>query len=632
MNRIGKSVFVVITLFALLAIIITIFSGFVPTNNFLLQGGLQATPTINATVLENGDVAVVEEIQYTADKDSNGYYREFFYSCQANNPCIDENSIKVERDGQTYNRIPNGTDVNKYKGVSNIFLFENTGDRQRIYEYYPQEINDEVNIKYYYTVKNAAGNIDGGQRIYWKFISGSDGMIFTDVKLNIHFEKKLQEDTLFIYPRGNVGGDAKLNSETQIISATIPTIANSESFAEIDILIRGKQLNTNLVREGNVDTLINDYNTNANDLQPNNRGNEMILSILGIVVTFLVSIYILYKFYINHDKERKLDKPYDYYRDVPNKISPASARLIMDEISTINSQDINSTILYLLYEKVFTIEKRNGSNYLVRLDKDVNHYEEHVKFVANKFINSMDFGAIELNLDMLNKPSTNTNSSLEVMGARKKFFDTFAVLLTRDVGSLNYFKTSFHHQATPKERSIIGLSIMLLIIGVIATFFLTIFSGLLITPLLAFMLFAFIALIIYRSNAHQYTAVGAIEANKWMAFKQYMVDYSLIKDATIDALVIWEYYLVYASAFGIADKVMGNLRISIPDFKSYEMNSSQTFQFLYFHHYMSTTNFNNTIAQSFTQPASFGSSGSGMGGSFSGGGGGGFGGGGGGSF
>ena len=43
--------------------------------------------------------------------------------------------------------------------------------------------------------------------------------------------------------------------------------------------------------------------------------------------------------------------------------------------------------------------------------------------------------------------------------------------------------------------------------------------------------------------------------------KDFMEDFSLIDQKRLPSIVIWEKYLVYATAFGIADKVIKQLKI-----------------------------------------------------------------------
>ncbi|MDD3643883.1 MAG: DUF2207 domain-containing protein, partial [Candidatus Krumholzibacteria bacterium] len=47
----------------------------------------------------------------------------------------------------------------------------------------------------------------------------------------------------------------------------------------------------------------------------------------------------------------------------------------------------------------------------------------------------------------------------------------------------------------------------------------------------------------------------------WTAFKRFMSDFSAMKDAGPSLLPLWERYLVYAAALGVADKLLKNLEL-----------------------------------------------------------------------
>ena len=127
-----------------------------------------------------------------------------------------------------------------------------------------------------------------------------------------------------------------------------------------------------------------------------------------------------------------------------------------------------------------------------------------------------------------------------------------------------------------------------------------------------------------------YTLQGWEEHERWNGLKKYMEDFSLLKEREIPELALWEKFMVYATAFGIAEKVLKQLKVAYPQLTDeYMMNHYRTM------YYMNTFNvgreFGSSMSRGYQSYASSRmSSGSGGGGGFSGGGGGGFGGGGGG--
>lgn len=101
-----------------------------------------------------------------------------------------------------------------------------------------------------------------------------------------------------------------------------------------------------------------------------------------------------------------------------------------------------------------------------------------------------------------------------------------------------------------------------------------------------------------------------------------MEDFSYLNEKEVPELVLWEKYLVFATAFGIAEKVLKQLKVKYP-----ELNDPNTIQnmILFNSMYYSgsfNTKFINSISSSTSRMySSTYSSGSGGGGGFSGGGG-----------
>lgn len=121
---------------------------------------------------------------------------------------------------------------------------------------------------------------------------------------------------------------------------------------------------------------------------------------------------------------------------------------------------------------------------------------------------------------------------------------------------------------------------------------------------------------------------------QWKGLKNYMMDFSLLKDKEVPDLVLWEKYLVYATAFGISKEVIKQLKIVYPEMSNPDYYSNRNYRYMY---YMSDSRFGNNFIHTFnhamtsaivssqnaySQAHSSSSSGSGGGGGFSGGGGG----------
>lgn len=62
----------------------------------------------------------------------------------------------------------------------------------------------------------------------------------------------------------------------------------------------------------------------------------------------------------------------------------------------------------------------------------------------------------------------------------------------------------------------------------------------------------------------RWTKEGLEFYKKWENFGKYISDFSAINDYPPDSIIVWEHYLVYATALGIADKVEQVLKRTIP--------------------------------------------------------------------
>ncbi|MBQ7881908.1 MAG: DUF2207 domain-containing protein, partial [Treponema sp.] len=82
-------------------------------------------------------------------------------------------------------------------------------------------------------------------------------------------------------------------------------------------------------------------------------------------------------------------------------------------------------------------------------------------------------------------------------------------------------------------------------------------ATLILTPILGLISVVKKVKILRRTNP--YTQKGVNEIEEWKALKKYMEDFSLLDEKEVPDIVIWEKFLVYATAFGIAEKVIKQL-------------------------------------------------------------------------
>ena len=90
-----------------------------------------------------------------------------------------------------------------------------------------------------------------------------------------------------------------------------------------------------------------------------------------------------------------------------------------------------------------------------------------------------------------------------------------------------------------------------------------------------------ISAILLKKFSHKYillTQFGEDEYEKWRALYHFLNSATLMKERTVIELPLWEEYLVYATAFGISEKVIKALEIRCPDVSNSPMLSNSYYR------------------------------------------------------
>ena len=115
-----------------------------------------------------------------------------------------------------------------------------------------------------------------------------------------------------------------------------------------------------------------------------------------------------------------------------------------------------------------------------------------------------------------------------------------------------------------------------------------------------------ICALIVRHDAKKYvlfTQLGEDEYTKWYALYNFLNSNTLMKEKTVVELPLWEEYLVYATAFGISEKVIKALEIQRPDISASPMLSNRyyyTRSFVHFgHSFRSSAHHASSVSRSY---------------------------------
>lgn len=492
-----------------------------------------------------------------------------------------------------------------------------------------------------YTVNDAIAKYNDYAELYWQFI-GED------------FEIDADSITGSIYLPENAESvdDVKIWGHTEGLNGDIYVTDTNKVEFQIDNFVFGKfvevrclfptEMITNSNRNYNKDIYElavqeeTKWADEANRKRDWEKSKDNLIMIGYILAVIAVSIFFITKTLKYAKKLKKLKKfkpeqKLEYFRDLPEEnTSPGEAVYILEEpyntFSSYFGKIFSATLLDLDLNGYINIsvekDEKNKDKIYISIKKEPNGKMQVDELEIYQFINKaitakskkkenkgqevnegrvVDECQETIEIKELEKYISSHSSS--VVALIKKCEKQIGVQLT---------VKGLMKESQKKESEMYSTNA--------AMFFgFTIFTFVMAFPVAIILLINGILCMLIKRKINVLTQEGVNSKEKWQGLYKYMEDFSLLDEKEVPALIVWEKYLVYATAFGIADKVLKQLKTIYPNID--EMDTINTSTYMYFmYHSNFTSSFTSSINSSISSSYS---SGIGGGGGFSGGGGGG---------
>ena len=464
-----------------------------------------------------------------------------------------------------------------------------------------------------YTVLDAVAKYDDCAELYWQFV-GEDFEIDAENvtgTITLPYKAETKED---IRVWGHI---ETLNGEIYVTGLDKVEFElnnySSGRYIEIRIAMPTEMIeNTKrMYNENKLETIISEetkWADEANARRQEQLKMEKTMKIIGIVVGVIIAALLIMQTvkYIKTLKETKKLVPteeYEYFREKPDKsTTPADALFLYNKGANIAYSSFgkvfSATLLNLSLKKYFKIsmkENKRGKKTNRNLE-DLDYEEKRIALFVTKAMRGQNEVTIKELQKYISSHGELASSLIENTG--------------KDVKNKSKNEEKYDVE---KARKKMHYTIITTIYFMFALFLIIVF------PISIMLIVNAILAICINNKISRLTQKGIDEREKWVGLKKYMEDFSLLNEKEIPALELWEEYLVYATVFGIADKVIKQLKIVYPEIN--EMDSFSTTSYIYL---MSHTDFNSSFNIAISSSISSAmSSGSGAGGGFSGGGGGG---------
>ena len=546
--------------------------------------------TMNVIIKDNGDLFVEEQMVYEFSNEMNGLVREFLYNYKYENQKDDINPTSSRYQAsdieglRVYISDTGFTDMKEAVLVSNaengdngVYTkdsINNKGESKYIIKVYSPIKTKYKYVEYAYNIKNVAVLYNDKAEMYYNFIGGNWTCEIDKFNINIDFENDIDINDVDIYPHTYVKNYEKVNQD-YLLSYNVYNINPGEAF-DARIVFPKEALSS--CEKVYYENYPNDEIQQMEDSMSRDRDKYFIsVNIYYILVITLIIITILFIIIskIKASPRKLKEKNIDYYRDIPNKLELGEyANIINRNLGYLDNNLIVATILDLVNKKVLNMETQKNDQKKIFNNIEYKYYLSVGEKIEDKIKNLNEYEMIIINILFFAKDSKTIKDlekikekKVELNEAIKKYAKT------KKTGFYNY-RYKKNQEMTKKtyekmKTNIIKVFITLCIIVFAAILINFIFISpanidiklpqFILTLIFSIIIFgvgiAIICntLIVLREEYQE-------EYKNIIGLKKYLEDYSMIKQRYPIEISLWDRYLVYASLFGIADKVSKEIK------------------------------------------------------------------------
>ena len=509
--------------------------------------------------------------------------------------------------------------------------------------YIPWTYRDKLTFKIVYSMNNAALKYKDCSELYLSMYSGNTIKKLKSYKAQILIPDDIMPSTYYAYTFGTSNSRIPFE-ESDSTNPGYHTFSISLDESDLKFNYHNRYIEFCLLAYGEDKHIFTKYAPNnkySNDNALNEcieeneyytKQNETFNTYKKVLFTasIIISIIVVYntiKKYKTIKKKYTFYEPetkYEYFRDIPSDLDPifASELVFMNDQFNENKEkkeEYAAILLSLVRKKYVKISKIKedldwGSiNTLISLEpihtnnnvQDSNSTDQ-ISTTINENTTELEplTTSERLYLELLERHTINSNNSITLSELQRKI-DTdyvYTNLFVKDIEKkpalengvmLGYFQQTDYNEPgktlnKTAHNSLIFALILIIIVNLISYFTPMALSFGAYTILGVAFLWKYIYLTIKSTKLSLLTQYGANEQAKWRGLYNFLNSDTLINEKEVHELPLWEKYLIYATAFGISDKVIKAIKTHAQDLN---INMSPI---LNNHSYIHSTRFHST--------------------------------------
>ncbi len=515
--------------------------------------------------------------------------------------------------------------------------------------YIPWTYREKMTFKIVYTMNNAALKYNDCSELYLAMYSGNTITKLNSYKAQILIPNEIMPSTYYAYTFGTSNSRLPY-TESDVINPGYHTFSIDLDKSDLKFNYHNRYIEFCLLAYGNdrhiftkyaPDNRYSDENVLDECIAENeyyetqNRKFNTYKTILLVasIIGFILIINNTIKKYKKTKEKYNLYEPeinYEYFREIPSDLDPifASELVFMKDPFDENKEkqeEYAAILLSLIRKKYVKITKLNNNmdwdkfNTLISLEPIRTNYSAPVFTDSPDYSPEPIYTVINENSgDTLEPLTTSERLYLELLERHARVYNNSITLnqlqkcISNDYvytnafvkgiekkpilesGVMQGYFQSADYDAPKKELNAIAKSsltlglILLLIVNPISYFTPMALSFGAYTILGIACLWRYFYLTSKASNLLLFTQYGANEQAKWYGLYNFLNSDTLMNEKEVYELPLWEKYLIYATAFGISEKVIKAIKIH-----AVQLNIDSSL-ILNHHFYIHSRNFHST--------------------------------------
>ena len=419
---------------------------------------------VEATILDNGDLSITEDITFEFNDEFNGVYRDIGLNKTSGVSDIDVQEI-TDNKSVLYEAVDSAKN-----GDSKVYTLKKSSNKMLVKIFSPSK-NELKTFRISYIIKNVAVKYNDIAELYYKFLGDDNETAIGNFIVNIHLPAKDTGNKTKVFAHGPANGKIyKINDmQYQLQVQDVPKKTSVEGrilFPKEFIAV-----SNNIKTADMYNAIINEETAYQNQLLNDKVRRENIKKVLNYVnLTIIISGSLLFVYVLFKCRRKVQSNLYKDNWEIANNCTPAIASMITSSFG--GSNVIYASILDLFRKGYIRISKEqedfrvNSDAYIIYKEKDSdNLLLPHERHLMNWLFNQMGNGLAVSTSDIESYGKKNKSTFLEAFTSwRNKVKEDAKKQGFYDIGKETY------------GALLIIFSIAMIIFGILAANAISIFS------------------------------------------------------------------------------------------------------------------------------------------------------------